>query len=687
MKSFWVIIFLAILFIPVSVSAYVGINFTSNVTFGIVPLSVQFNETVNHTLYSSNLTYLWGFEDPDGPELYDGKYYANSTDQNPVHTWNDVGSYSVKLNIYNADSGGGLIGDIFYDNYITAVNSSDIYSTSGTSYWTCPDGVYNITIRLSGAGGSGRGSWVCSAPDTCAGDGGKAGGHITISRIAVVPGTVYPIVVGAKGANATHDTASNAGGATTAFGVSMPGGAGGGYLYTVANGGNGEDGDGTTTYAFDGGDANPLIGGTAGTGYGGGGGGGAGYTGGGLDTQGGAGADGYVEIWTYGLVSNNIPQFSADITNGKAGTLVHFTDSSTIINATGLVYNWSFGDGTYSSVMGSVQHVYSYTGSYDVKLTLTSAAGEISELKPAYISITSQDITIYPTPRTVTLTCVDEDFKPVKDVYVTATPLNFTAPATWITTYYGFSGVDFSGTTLMGYTGLDGSWSGPIMSSYLYRFNFTKAGMPDYNMTFYPSSTSYIIRLPTTTEETPINELVSYTLYNATINSTAEFFNLTYQDTSGGTSTISLVVKNDTGAIMYNNTTASPGTALVAMSSGAISHSAGETYEYQLSAVQSKVGYVNQSYFVTWERLRTLSMFPAWVSQWFGIVLIILFAGIGSAISVKYTVVMLPFWTGFLTIYMKMVDPAISVGSLLASLGIIAVIGAIKYTRESEKKL
>jgi uncharacterized repeat protein (TIGR01451 family) len=62
-------------------------NFSTNVSSGYVPLDVQFNDS------SDNATeWYWDFGDG-----------ANSTEQNPMHTYSTVGSYNVVLTVTNAN--------------------------------------------------------------------------------------------------------------------------------------------------------------------------------------------------------------------------------------------------------------------------------------------------------------------------------------------------------------------------------------------------------------------------------------------------------------------------------------------------------------------------------------------------------------------------------------------------------
>lgn len=66
-------------------SAFFVADFSSNITSGYAPLSVQFNDR------SQNAT-LWNWDFGDG---------FNSTDQNPVHTYSSAGTYTVNLTVNN----------------------------------------------------------------------------------------------------------------------------------------------------------------------------------------------------------------------------------------------------------------------------------------------------------------------------------------------------------------------------------------------------------------------------------------------------------------------------------------------------------------------------------------------------------------------------------------------------------
>jgi len=80
-------------------------NFSSNVTSGSAPLSVQFTD-----LSENAAGWKWTFGDGD-----------TSTEQNPVHTYKKLGKYTVKLTVNNAQ-GSNTISKSKYINVVIIVN-------------------------------------------------------------------------------------------------------------------------------------------------------------------------------------------------------------------------------------------------------------------------------------------------------------------------------------------------------------------------------------------------------------------------------------------------------------------------------------------------------------------------------------------------------------------------------------
>jgi len=73
---------------------------------------------------------------------------------------------------------------------------SKVYSTPGTYQWKCPPGVTSVTVEcLGGGGGGGRGGITSGA----GGDGGGGGAYSKKLNIAVTPGELYTVEVGAGG--------------------------------------------------------------------------------------------------------------------------------------------------------------------------------------------------------------------------------------------------------------------------------------------------------------------------------------------------------------------------------------------------------------------------------------------------------------------------------------------------------
>ncbi|MCQ1535147.1 PKD domain-containing protein [Methanosarcina sp. KYL-1] len=76
-------------------------------------------------------------------------------------------------------------------------------------------------------------------------------------------------------------------------------------------------------------------------------------------------------------------EFSADKTSGQAPLGVSFTDKST---GAPTAWKWEFGDG-YTSTRQNPTHTYEKAGSYTVKLTASNPAGTDTETKYGYITV------------------------------------------------------------------------------------------------------------------------------------------------------------------------------------------------------------------------------------------------------------------------------------------------------------
>jgi len=168
--------------------------------------------------------------------------------------------------------------------------------TTGAANWTCPDGVYRISIVCVGGGGGGE----ISGPH-----GGGGGALSYVKDVAVVPGTVYPIQVGIGGAGGTSVAAGGNGGATYWNDGNIV------YAGGGASGANGGGGGNAVPWSLTGGTVPSGIGGLGGAGgwpasapLGNGGGGAGGY-----NAAGGAG----------GLFNSNISKSGSNSASGGGG--------------------------------------------------------------------------------------------------------------------------------------------------------------------------------------------------------------------------------------------------------------------------------------------------------------------------------------------------------------------------------
>lgn len=174
--------------------------------------------------YSANTTYLLEIE------------YDVSTDQSRIRI--DGGSWSSWVNFYatataidKIEFGKSNVGVTraagYWDDIAPVVcdpgttTCTDVFDTSGYHSWTAPPDVYTALAACWGGGGAGFDG------GTGGGGEGGGGGAFASSSVAVTPGTLYTIFVGAGG------TVSNTAGATSTFAtttVVADGGGGGGAV-------------------------------------------------------------------------------------------------------------------------------------------------------------------------------------------------------------------------------------------------------------------------------------------------------------------------------------------------------------------------------------------------------------------------------------------------------------------------
>ncbi len=84
------------------------------------------------------------------------------------------------------------------------------YTSPGTYSWTCPQGVYSVSVVCVGGGGAG----ACSGS---AAGGGGGGALAYKNNISVTPGASYTVVVGAGGTGRTYAISGGTNGGDSTF--------------------------------------------------------------------------------------------------------------------------------------------------------------------------------------------------------------------------------------------------------------------------------------------------------------------------------------------------------------------------------------------------------------------------------------------------------------------------------------
>ena len=118
------------------------------------------------------------------------------------------------------------------------------FGVAGVGAWTCPADVYRVRLTLIGAGGGGGPAGTTGMPEddpTPIYGGGGGGGGLVVVALRVVPGTAYPVEIGAGGASDVAGGDTWFGDATDIF---AEGGAAG-----VNTGAGGAGGDGNIVAA------------------------------------------------------------------------------------------------------------------------------------------------------------------------------------------------------------------------------------------------------------------------------------------------------------------------------------------------------------------------------------------------------------------------------------------------------
>jgi PGF-pre-PGF domain-containing protein len=321
-------------------------NFSSNVTSGEVPLSVNFTDTSTN----SPTSWLWNFGDG-----------TNSTDQNPIHSYTSAGTYNVSLNATNAagsnismqidyitaavvpvsnfsanvTSGGAPLSIIFTDNSLNSPTSwfwdygdgSNSTSQDPTHTYTSA-GTYNVSLNATNVGGSN-----------------------VSTQVSYI--TAYAVPVANFSANITSGTVPLSVNFTD-LSTNTPTS----WYWDFGDGSNSSLQNPIHTYA------------SAGT-----------YTVS-LNASNIGGDNISTQTDYIAAAVNPVANFSANVTSGATPLSVNFTDLS--LNSP-TSWFWDFGDGTNSTGQ-SPTHIYTSAGTYNVSLNATNVGGSNISTQFSYIT-------------------------------------------------------------------------------------------------------------------------------------------------------------------------------------------------------------------------------------------------------------------------------------------------------------
>ena len=115
-------------------------NFTANITSGFAPLTVQFNDS--SVSYDGIIAWEWDF---------DGDGIVDSNEQNPIYTYDEAGTYTVSLTVYEADGDSDTETKTDYITVTSAVDTEPptIESVTLDTYINIPNSSFHVTVEAT----------------------------------------------------------------------------------------------------------------------------------------------------------------------------------------------------------------------------------------------------------------------------------------------------------------------------------------------------------------------------------------------------------------------------------------------------------------------------------------------------------------------------------------------------------
>ncbi|WP_048107514.1 PKD domain-containing protein [Methanosarcina barkeri] len=343
-------------------------SFSASPTSGKSPLTVSFNGQST----GSPTAWKWNFGDG-----------SNSTEKNPVHTYNESGLYSVKLTASNSNGSNALT----KTGYIAVV--SNVSNTSVTSFSASPtSGKVPLTVNFTDKSTGKPSSWKWTFGDgdnstemnpvhtynksgnytvalTTTSEGGsdkvQKSNYISVVSVngSVVSGPDHTVPVTAFSATPTAGSMP----LTVSF-TDQSTGSPASWRWTFGDGTTSADKNPVHTYNKSGRYTVTLTASSA--------------NGSNALTK-----TGY--IYVSNVLAAPVTSYFASPTSGNMPLVVRFTDQST---GAPTAWRWAFGDGNTSTDKNPV-YTYNKSGRYTVTLTAINANGSSALTKSSYIAVSS----------------------------------------------------------------------------------------------------------------------------------------------------------------------------------------------------------------------------------------------------------------------------------------------------------
>jgi PKD repeat protein len=336
--SKWIVTIFFILFLAGTAWALAApvASFTAVPTSGIAPLKVQFTDTSTGT----PTRWSWGFGDG-----------TTSAAQNPSHTYNRTGTYTVRLTVRNA-AGSSIASTTIKVTVALPVASFTATPTSGAApltvqftdtstgsissrSWTFGDGG-SSTLRTPIHTYTNSGTFTVTLTVRNAGGSSSATAAITVGAPALPVASFTANPTSGPAPLAVKFTNTSTGSPTS-------------WSWTFGDGGTSTTQNPSHTYASSGTYTVTL-------------------------TVRNAGGSSNATTTINVTVAAPVASFTANPTSGPAPLAVQFTDKST---GSPTSWSWTFGDGG-SSTAQNPSHTYTSSGTYTVTLTATNAGGSSS---------------------------------------------------------------------------------------------------------------------------------------------------------------------------------------------------------------------------------------------------------------------------------------------------------------------